>query len=55
MYQETLPTNRINSNSDNEYPVFGLFPTKVFYPSDELVEQIVELLKVVGDETSIST
>ena len=43
-----------NSNSDNEDPVFDLFSTEVFDPSDESIEQIMALSEIVGDEDSVS-
>ena len=52
--KETFPTDRANSNSGNDDPVFGLFSTQVFDPSDDSFEQILALSGRVGDEDSIS-
>ena len=51
---QEICANRANSNSDNEDPVFDLFSTEVFDPSDESIEQIMALSEIIGDENSIS-
>ena len=54
MCKESLDTDRAGSNGDNEDPVFDLFSTEVFDPSDESIEQITALSEIVGDEDSVS-
>ena len=51
---QEICANSANSNSDNEDPVFDLFSTEVFDPSDESIEQIMALSEIVGDEDSVS-
>ena len=51
---QEICANSANSNSDNEDPVFCLFLTKRFDPSDKSIEQIMALSEILGDEYFVS-
>ena len=51
---QEIRTNNDNSNSNNEDPLFSLFPTEIFESLYQSIEQIMALSEIVGDEDSVS-